>query len=96
MESEVQTTYPLVISIVTTVLCCLPLGVVGIVFAAMAMSKKSSGENAVAADYAKKAKLFSYIGIGLGVVSWIVVVAVNALAVGAAAAGAAAGSGGTP
>ena len=93
---QVETTMPLVLSILTTVLCCLPLGVVGIIFAAMAMSKNTAGDYAGAAESARKSKLFSFIGIGIGVVGIVLyVLLVVVLGVGAAAAGTA-GAAGTP
>jgi len=90
---NVDTTMPLVLSIICTVLCCLPLGVVGIVFAAMAMGAKNSGDFVGAADKARKARLFALIGIGIGlVVTVLYVLLFVILGIGAAAAG----SAGTP
>jgi len=87
---EVNTTVPLVLSIVVTLLCCLPLGVVGIVFSAMAMSDKGNGNFAAAKDKAKKAMIFNYIGLAVGVLFILAYIALFVLgAVGAAAAGSA-------
>ena len=46
--------------------CCLPLGVVGVIFAAQVNGKVAAGDIPGAMDSAKKAKLFSFIAIGLG------------------------------
>jgi len=46
--------------------CCLPVGVVGVIFAAQVNGKVAAGDVPGAMDAAKKAKLFSYIAIGLG------------------------------
>ena len=87
---EVNTTLPLILSIVVTLLCCLPLGVVGIVFSAMAMSDKGNGNFAAAKDKAKKAMIFNYIGLAVGVLVIIAYIGLFVLgAVGAAAAGSA-------
>lgn len=46
--------------------CCFPLGIVGIIFAAQVNGKVASGDMAGALDSSKKAKMFSFIAIGLG------------------------------
>ena len=60
-----------------TVLCCIPFGVVGIVFAAQINQKLAMGDYAGAADSARKAKMWSWIGLG----SWLVLIGFYALAV---------------
>jgi hypothetical protein len=49
----------LVWAILSTVLCCLPLGVVSIVFAAQVNGKWAQGDFAGAQESAKKAKQFA-------------------------------------
>ena len=44
----------------------MPLGVVGVIFAAQVNGKVAAGDTAGALDASKKAKLFSFIAIGLG------------------------------
>ena len=56
----------LVWSILLTLCCCPPLGIVGIVFSVMANSAKQQGDFQTAMEHAKKAKLFLLIGLGLG------------------------------
>lgn len=51
---------------IISLFCCLPLGIVGVIFAAQVNSKVAAGDIAGAQDSAKKAKMFSYIAIGLG------------------------------
>ena len=51
---------------IISLFCCLPLGVVGVIFAAQVNGKVAAGDTAGALDAAKKAKLFSFIAIGLG------------------------------
>lgn len=73
----------LVQSILVTVLCCMPLGVVAIVFAAQVNSKLAVGDYAGAVDASNKAKLFSWLGFGLGlvgVVFWFIAAFAGALA----------------
>jgi len=69
---------------------------VGIIFAAMAMGAQNNGDYAGAADKAGKAKLFSYIGIALGLVIGVLYIIFGVLVAAGAAAGGAAGAGGTP
>jgi len=60
----------LVESIIVTVLCCLPMGVVGIVFASQVQTKFAAGDIEGAKTASRQAGLFTKIGffIGLGVV----------------------------
>lgn len=59
---------PAIISLV----CCLPLGIVAVIFAARVNGQVQTGDTAGALDSSRKAKMFSYIGIGLGLV-WIAI-----------------------
>ena len=55
----------LVLAIIS-LFCCLPLGIVAVIFAAQVNNKVAAGDTAGALDASKKAKMFSYIAIGLG------------------------------
>ena len=55
---------------IISALCCFPLGIISIIFAAQVNGKVQSGDVASALDASKKAKLFSIIFIALGVVLW--------------------------
>src|ERR1041384_290179 len=56
---------------IISALCCFPLGIISIIFAAQVNSKVAAGDTAGALDASKKAKMFSYIFIGLGLAGWI-------------------------
>ena len=60
----------LVLAIIS-LFCCLPLGIVAVIFAAQVNGKVAAGDTAGALDASKKAKMFSYIAIGLGVAGWV-------------------------
>jgi hypothetical protein len=64
----------LVPAILTTLFCCLPLGIVSIVYAAQVDSKVASGDRAGALEASRNAKRWAWIsfGTGLGVIVLIV------------------------
>ena len=53
---------------ILSLLCCWPLAIVAIIFAAQVNGKVAAGDIAGAMDSSKKAKMFSFISIGLGLV----------------------------
>jgi hypothetical protein len=56
----------LIQSILVTLCCCLPLGVVAIIFAAQVNQKLAAGDYAGAQEASNKAKMFCWIGFGIG------------------------------
>jgi hypothetical protein len=62
----------LVQSILVTLCCCLPFGVVAIIFAAQVNSKLAAGDYAGAVDASQKAKMWSWIAFGLGIVAILI------------------------
>jgi hypothetical protein len=53
-------------SIAATVLCCLPMGIIAIVFSVKANNAKSAGDLRTAAEAANQAKIWLYVSVGLG------------------------------
>jgi Interferon-induced transmembrane protein len=56
---------------ILSAICCFPLGIISIVFAAQVNGKVASGDVPGALDASKKAKLFSYIFLGIGLACWV-------------------------
>ena len=56
---------------IISAICCLPVGIVSIIFAAQVNGKVATGDIAGALNASKKAKLFSIIAIALGVALWV-------------------------
>jgi hypothetical protein len=70
-------------AIVTTILCCLPFGIVSIIYAAQVNSKWSVGDVSGALQSSKNAKTWAWVSFAaglLGLVIWIVLVAFGILA----------------
>ena len=66
----------LVQAILVTIFCCLPFGIVSVVFAAQVNGKLAAGDYAGAVDSSNKAKTFAWISFGLGLAVlflWIIV-----------------------
>jgi hypothetical protein len=62
----------LIPAILATIFCCLPVGIVSIIFATQVNNKVAAGDVAGAMESSKKAKMFMFITIGVGLVSWII------------------------
>jgi hypothetical protein len=58
----------LIPAILVTLFCCLPGGIVAIIFATQVNSKYAAGDVAGAMEASRKAKLFTMISAGIGVV----------------------------
>jgi hypothetical protein len=69
---DVNTTLPLVLSIVTLACCCLPLGVGGLVFSLQANTAKKMGDMATAQSKAKTALIMAIVGMVGGVIIYTV------------------------
>lgn len=71
---------------ILSVFCCWPLAIVAIIFAAQVNGKVAAGDIPGAMDASKKAKMFSFIGIGLGgaliliyIIFWVIIGGMSAL-----------------
>ena len=71
----------LVESILVTLCCCLPLGIVGIVFAAQVDSKWNGGDRAGAITAAANAKKFTIIAFALGLILNLIVFGIQIVGV---------------
>lgn len=72
----------LVWAILTTILCCLPLGIVSIVFAAQVNSKWEAGDFAGAQNSSKNAKIWAWVSFAIGAAGIIIyLIAIFALGV---------------
>ena len=79
-----------VCSILATVLCCMPFGVVGIVYSALAMARHGSGDYVTSDRYAGNAKTWNWVAFGVGLVVtviWTAPIVLGALGVIGGAAG---------
>lgn len=62
----------LVQSILVTLCCCMPFGIPAIIFAAQVNGKLTAGDVAGAQEASRKAKLWCWIGFGLGLLGNII------------------------
>jgi|WetSurMetagenome_2_1015567.scaffolds.fasta_scaffold410443_1 hypothetical protein len=62
----------LVWAILTTIFCCLPFGIVSIIFAAQVNSKWQMGDILGAQQASKNAKTWAWVSAGIGIVSFII------------------------
>ena len=72
----------LVPAILATLFCCLPLGVVSIIFATQVNSKVAAGDIAGAMEASRKAKMFLFIAVGGGLLALICYVVLMVLGFG--------------
>jgi len=65
---------------IISIFCCWPLAIAAIIFAVQVNNKVQAGDIAGAQEASKKAKLFSFIAIGIGVlggVIWLILFALG-------------------
>ncbi len=71
----------LVFAILATVFCCLPTGIVSIIYAAQVNGKLQAGDYAGAQEASRNAKTWCWVSFGLGMVSVVVGVLMGMLGV---------------
>ena len=69
----------LIPAILVTLFCCLPGGIVAIIFATQVNSKYAAGDIQGAMEASKKAKMFTMISAGVGVVVIIIYLIIGVL-----------------
>lgn len=62
----------LVQSILSTLCCCLPFGIVSIIFASQVNTKVAAGDIAGAMDSSKKAKMWCWVSFGCGLAGMLI------------------------
>ncbi len=73
----------LVQAILVTIFCCLPFGIVAIVYAAQVNGKLQAGDTAAATDASKKAKTWCWVAFGVGLavtLLYIIIIVMAAVA----------------
>ena len=72
----------LAFAIITTILCCLPFGIISIIFAAQVNSKWAAGDFAGAQNSSRNAKTWAWVSFAIGIsVLIIYLIAILALGV---------------
>ena len=71
----------LVPAILTTIFCCLPTGIVSIVYAAQVNKQIASGDLEGARRSSEQAKLWAWVSLGIGVTLFFIFVVLPVLAV---------------
>lgn len=82
-SSQAEVPNYLIQAILTTVFCCLPLGIVSIVYAAQVNGKVAAGDHAGALESSRNAKRWAWISFGAGlvlIVGYLILVLVGLIA----------------
>jgi hypothetical protein len=82
-SSQAEVPNYLVQAILTTIFCCLPLGIVSIVYAAQVNGKVAAGDHAGALESSAKARRWAWISFGVGIVlgiGYLILVVVSIVA----------------
>lgn len=80
---ENQPTRPnnyLALAIVSTILCCLPTGIVSIVYSTKVNDEYNDGNYEAANRSSKNAKTWAIVSIGIALFGWIIYIAIFGLA----------------
>ena len=71
----------LVQAILCTLCCCLPFGIVAIVYAAQVNGKVAAGDMAGALATSKNAKTWCWVAFGCGIAVWIITALIDGAAI---------------
>ena len=71
----------LVGAILTTIFCCLPFGIVSLIFAAQVNTKWESGDYEGAANASKNAKIWAWVSFGIAAAIFIIAIVFSIIAV---------------
>ena len=72
---------------IISIFCCWPLAIAAIIFATQVNGKVAAGDMAGAEDASKKAKMFSFIAIGVGLLGYVIIGLIYGVAIIAAISG---------
>lgn len=70
----------LALAIISTILCCLPTGIVSIIYATKVNSAYEDGKYSEANKASKNAKLWGFVSIGIALFGWVVYILIFGLA----------------
>jgi len=88
MNQEIQQTTPppnyLVWAILTTILCCLPFGIVSIIYSAQVNTKWMTGDHAGAYNSSKNARIWAWVSFAVGISVLIIYFILLAIGISAA------------
>lgn len=70
----------LALAIVSTILCCLPLGIVSIVYATKVNSLYADGKYDEAQSASKNAKTWGLVSVGIALFGWIIYILIFGVA----------------
>lgn len=70
----------LALAIISTILCCLPTGIVSIIYATKVNSSYEDGNYDEATKASKNAKTWGLVSIGIAVVGWLIYILIFGVA----------------
>ncbi len=80
-RAEARVSTPLVPAILATICCCLPAGIVAIVYAAQVNSKLAAGDYVGARRSSHRAKVWCWVALLLSIAYWVLSIGVYILMV---------------
>tara|TARA_R110002073_G_scaffold17446_1_gene65613 strand:- start:5426 stop:5704 length:279 start_codon:yes stop_codon:yes gene_type:complete len=71
----------LALAIISTILCCLPIGIVSIIYATKVNSSYEDGNYDEAINASKNAKTWGLVSIGIAVIGWLIYMLIFGVAI---------------